>query len=75
MMDKNILKNYRPVSNISYISKIMEKLVCSEINEHLDLNNLMEDFQSAYRQRHSTETALLRVNTGSGRYGRSSYFM
>ena len=43
-MDKNILKNYRPVSNISYISKIMEKLVCSEINEHLDLNNLMEDF-------------------------------
>ena len=62
-MDKNILKNYRPVSNISYISKIMEKLVCSEINEHLDLNNLMEDFQSAYRQRHSTETALLRVKT------------
>ena len=62
-MDKNILENYRLVSNISYVSKIMEKLVCSKINEHIDLNNLMEDFQSAYRQPHSTETALLRVKT------------
>ena len=58
---KNVLKNYRPVSNISYLSKLMEKLVCAEINDHLASNNLLEEYQSAYRQRHSTETALLCV--------------
>ena len=60
-LDKNVLKNYRPVSNISYLSKLLEKLVCAEINDHLASNNLLEEYQSAYRQRHSTETALLCV--------------
>ena len=62
-LDKNILKNYRPVSNISYLSKIMEKLACAQINDHLNKNDLFENFQSAYRKRHSTETALLKVKT------------
>ncbi len=62
-LDKNSLKNYRPVSNICYLSKIMEKLACVQIRDHLNTYDLFEEFQSAYRQRHSTETALLRVKT------------
>ncbi len=60
-LDPNEYKNYRPVSNICYISKIIEKVVAEQINDHMCENNLNEQFQSAYRSRHSTETALLRV--------------
>ena len=62
-LDKQHLKNYRPVSNISYVSKIMEKLVCVQIKDHLASNDLQERYQSAYREQHSTETALLCVKT------------
>ena len=62
-LDRQCYKNYRPVSNISYVSKIMEKIICTQMNEHLTTNNLQERFQSAYRQQHSTETALLCVKT------------
>ena len=54
-------KNYRPVSNLSFISKLVERVVCVQLVEHLKTNNLYEIFQSAYRQLHSTETALIRV--------------
>ena len=55
----NNLKNYRPVSNLSLISKIIEKVVSNRLQAHSKLNNPM---QSAYRKFHSTETALLRVH-------------
>jgi hypothetical protein len=60
-LDCNISKNYRPVSNLSFISKILEKVVASQLNQHLTRNDLHEPFQSAYRKAHSTETALLKV--------------
>ena len=60
-LDPEMYKNYRPVSNLSFISKIIEKVVASRTNEHLDLNQLCERMQSAYKRFHSTETALLRV--------------
>lgn len=60
-LDKENLKNYRPVSNLSYVSKLLEKVVMNRINEHLDINHLREPHQSAYRAGHSTETALLKV--------------
>ena len=41
----------------------MEKLACVQIRDHLNTYDLFEEFQSAYRQRYSTETALLRVKT------------
>ena len=56
------MKNYRPVSNLSYISKLIEKVVVKRLNAHMTQYNLHEYFQSAYRQYHSTETALLRVH-------------
>jgi len=61
-LDRNDLKNYRSVSNLAFISKILEKTVASQLVNHLSYNNLLEPFQSAYRADHSTETALLRVH-------------
>ena len=60
-LDKNILKNYRPVSNLSFISKITEKNVTSRFKKHLLENSLHEPKESAYRSHHSTETALISV--------------
>ena len=61
ILGREILKNYRPVSNLSFLSKLIERIVCVQLVNHLDKNGLYEIFQSAYRQLHSTETALLRV--------------
>ena len=62
-LDKNVLQNSRPVSNIRYYSKIMEKIAAAQLQDHLCTHDLHEEFQSAYRAQHSTETALLRVRT------------
>ena len=62
-LDPECLNNYRPVSNLSFLSKIIEKAAASQLKDHLRRNDLMEPFQSAYRSGHSTETALLRVQT------------
>ena len=61
ILDAEIFKNYRPVCNLSFLSKLIERIVCVQLVNHLDKNGLYEVFQSAYRQLHSTETALLRV--------------
>jgi hypothetical protein len=60
-LDPGELKNYRPVSNLTFVSKIVEKLISEQLLEYLRVNNLMPRLQSAYRRYHSTETALLRV--------------
>ena len=60
-LDQNTLKNYSPVSNLLFISKVLEKVLSSRVEEHLLSNNLHNEHQSAYRKFHSTETALLKV--------------
>ena len=60
-LDKEILKNYRPVSNLSFISKILERAVAVQLQTHLDEAGLMTAFQSAYRKHHSAGSALLDV--------------
>ena len=60
-LDQNEMKNYRPVSNLPFISKIIEKVVLDQLQTHLKDNDLLEINQSAYRKNHSTETALLHV--------------
>jgi hypothetical protein len=62
-LDPDILKNYRPVSNLPFISKVLEKVVDTRIERHLVDNCLHEELQSAYRRSHSTETALLKVQS------------
>ena len=60
-LDHNDLNNYRPVSNLCFIAKILEKLVLSQVSSYLNSHNLYNTCQSAYRPGHSTETALLKV--------------
>ena len=60
-LDSNDLKNYRPVSNLPFLSKILEKVVLHQLKNHLFQNNLTDPHQSAYRENHSTETALLKI--------------
>ena len=49
------------MSNLPYLSKILERAVADQLQTHLDVNNLHVKFQLAYRRVHSTETALLRI--------------
>ena len=60
-LDQDVLKNYRPVSNIPLLSKVIEKVVVRRLGEYLDSQDIQERFKSAYRKNHSTETALVRV--------------
>ena len=60
-LDRNILKNYRPVSNLSFISKLIEKVVAKQLNEFTSREGLLNINQSAYKSSHYTETALLRI--------------
>ena len=56
--DDSQLKNYRPVSNLPFLSKLLEKVVQKQLQYHVVSNDAMPKFQSAYRQFHSTETAI-----------------
>ena len=56
-----VLKNYRLVNNLSFMSKIIEKAMLLRFNNHCEMNNLIPDYVSAYRSGYSTETVLLRL--------------
>ena len=58
-MDCNVLKNYRPVSNLSFISKALERVAYSQILDHITSNGLTDMLQSVYKSKHSTETSLV----------------
>jgi len=60
-LDISQMKNYRPVSNLSFLSKLLERVVQRRLQEFLDSNNLMPETQSAYRQYHNTEMAVTKV--------------
>ena len=60
-LPENELSSYRPISNVSFVSKILERCASEQLAPHLEQHGLLPRMQSAYRPRHSTETALLRV--------------
>ena len=47
--------NYRPVSNLSFISKIIEKCTLNQLTTHCDMYNLLLEYQTAYRKFYSCE--------------------
>ena len=71
-MTEKCLKKYRPVSTLSFLSKVIEKVISIRILGHILDNNIVDSFQSAYRAGYSCETALLHVyndivtNVGKG---------
>ena len=52
------LKNYCPVSGLSFISKLVECMVAKQLSEHIHVYNLDNPYQSAYKASNSTEIAL-----------------
>ena len=58
-----IFGNYHPVSNLSYIPKVLEKVVSAQLIDLAETSGNMEQYQSAYNSRHSTGTAILWVKT------------
>ena len=57
-LNKEDLNNYRPISNLSLLSKLTEKIVQNRLSSHLSDNSLFNTHQSAYTKHHSTETTL-----------------
>ena len=54
-------KNYRPVSNLSFLSKLVEWCMLKQLLQHCEDNHLLPDFQSAYQANYSTETSLVKL--------------
>ena len=54
-------KNYRPVSNLCSLSKLVEHCILKQFLKHCDNNGLIPDFQSAYQANYSTETSLVKM--------------
>ena len=59
--DTDDMSNYRPVSNLSVISKVLERAALNQLNDHLSDNELYCSVQSGYRPNHSCETLLVRM--------------
>jgi len=60
-LDETSPSSYRPISNLSVISKLLERLIARQLVHYLDINHLLPAIQSGFRRGHSTETATVRV--------------
>ena len=61
-LDREVYSNVRPISNLKFISKMIEKAISYQLTNYLRDNDLEESLQSAYKTFHSTETALVKVH-------------
>ena len=60
-LDNSQFKNYRPISNLSFVGKLIERVVHRRLNDHLSSHNLNMPYQSGYKKNFSTETLLVRI--------------
>ena len=60
-LDHTKYESFRPVSNLPFLAKVLEKIVYARLNTHLTANNLLQVNQSSYKKYHSTETAMLKI--------------
>ncbi len=60
-LDPTVHINYRPVSKLSFVSKVLENVALSQFTSYLDTFNILDPFQYGFRALHSTESALLKV--------------
>ena len=77
-LDTSVPSNFRPISKLSFLSKILEKIVSVQLISFMQSNSAFEEFQSGFRAGHSTETALLKVTNDlllSADSGNSSILM
>ena len=60
-LDPADVKSYRPISNLSIIFNLLERMVSKQLVKYFKDNDLLQDLQSRYRVKHSTETAVHKV--------------
>ena len=60
-LDHNIRNHFRPVSNLQFIGKLIERVVAKRLKNHMKVNNLDNINQYGYKKGHSTETILLKI--------------
>ena len=60
-LDPSDYKKYRPVFNHESLSKALERAMADQLKSYISANNLVAELQSAYRAKHSTKTAPLRL--------------
>ena len=62
-LNEDSMQLYRPVSKLNFLAEVLEKVVVNQLNSHKSSSNTSNQYQSAYRKFHSTETALLKTST------------
>ena len=60
-LDADDANSYRPIFNLRFVSKLVERAVATRLVKHAENNKLFPNRQSAYRRHHSTETAVVCV--------------
>ena len=61
LLDPMVPRNYRPISNLSFVSKVLERVAADQLCNYMEEHSLNHPYQSAYRRHHSVETALTKV--------------
>lgn len=61
-LEPSVLSNFIPVSHLPFLSEVLEKVVCKQLQSFFEDNDVFDQFQSRYRSCHSTESALLKVH-------------